>query len=420
MNFHTDIVVAGGGPAGVAAAIAAARLGGRVLLLERYGFLGGMATAALVNPFQISKINGQLIHRGIFLEVVEALQKHNAAIEGSLFGQHHIAFDHEELKFVLHHMVRNANVKLLHHVFVSGAIMQGDMVAGVQVESKSGGIRIFSKVVIDCTGDADVAVRAGAPFEKGRGGDGVLQPMTMNFNMAGVDMKRLPAREEQNKLFQEAKVSGRLTVPREKLLWFETTRSDEIHFNTTRVIRVDGTNVEDLTRAEMEGRLQVEEIVQFLKRCISGYENAHLSAIGPQIGVRETNRIVGEYVITEKDVWEGRKFDDAISSNAYPLDIHNPEGEGTVWKPLPEGVYYTVPYRALIPQKVEGILVAGRPISSTHEAHSSIRVMPHCMNIGEAAGIAAALAVKHRKRVHEVPASLIQEKLRENGAFLPS
>lgn len=402
----------------MAAAVSAARVGVKVLLVERYGFLGGMATAALVNPFQISKINGKLINRGFFLEVVQELEKQNAAIEGSLFGQFHIAFDHEILKLVLQRLVLAAKVQILHHVFVTGAILKEDRVAGVELATKAGPMRVIARVVVDCSGDADVAVRAGAPSEKGRRSDGGMQPMTMNFNVAGVDISRLPNRDEQNALFEKAKADGKLHVPREKLLWFETTHPSEIHFNTTRVVDVDGTNPEDLTRAELDGHRQVEELMVFLSESVPGYEKAYLSAMGPQIGVRETNRIVGEYVVTEKDVWEGKRFPDTISCNAYPLDIHNPGGSGTVWKPLPEGVYYQIPYRALIPKKVDGILVAGRPISSTHEAHSSIRVMPHCMNLGQAAGVAAALAAKKKIEVRDVPVNVLQEKLREGGAYI--
>lgn len=399
ITSQTEVLVCGGGPAGFAAAVASVRLGVKALLVERYGFLGGMATAGLVNPFMISK--GVKIG-GVFQEVIERLKKENACKEGELFDQPHIIFDPEILKLVLFEMVEEAKVKLLLHSLITGAIVKGKEVKGIILENKSGQSQILAKVIIDATGDGDVAALAGASFEKSK----LLQPMTLNFRVGGVEEERMPSRQEMDKLFREANLS----IPREKLLWFETVRKGEIHFNTTRI------STEDLTQAEIEGRKQVKELMEFLKSKVSGFEKAYLLSTGVQVGVRESRRILGEYVLTEKDILEGRKFTDVIARGSYPIDIHEPKGKGVIWKPLRSA--YDIPYRCLAPKSIDNLLVAGRSISVTHEALSSVRVIPTCMALGEAAGVAAALAVKEKISPRKVAVSEIQKVLIGQGSDL--
>ena len=417
MNLHsTDVLVAGGGPAGIAAAIAASRMGAKVLLIEQMGFFGGMPTAGMVSPFQISSAKGKYIIQGIFAEVVERLKKEGMARDGALFGQTHIEFDHEWLKLVLFDMLKEAGVTFLLHTFVTGAVLQKDVLKGVATQSKSGEVKILAGVTIDCTGDGDVAAHAGAPYEKGRIQDGLMQPMTLNFRLAGVDKSRLPSRDEINAVFQSAKKEGRVSIPRETLLWFETPRPDEIHVNSSRVLHVDGTKAEDLTRAEDEGRVQMVQLFRLLKEQVAGFENSYIASSGASIGIRETRRIKGEYVLTEADVMSGQKFDDQIAVASYPIDIHDPSGPGLKWQPLPEGVYYGIPYRCLLPKKVDNLLVAGRPISVDPIAFSSTRVSPTSMALGQAAGIAAALAAKKRVSPRALKVAEIQKALRDQGA----
>lgn len=399
--LQTDILVAGAGPGGFAAALGAARCGAKVLLVERYGFPGGMLSAGLVNPFQPSKVNGELLTAGIFAEVVERLKEKDSILEGELFGQPFISFDAEIFKLVLFEMLAEAKVKLLFHTLATGVVMDKNCLKGIMVENKSGNYKILAKVTVDATGDADLCFWAGAPFEK----DKNMQPMTFMFKIGGIDRSKMPSREEIDSLFLKAN----LKVPRDKLLWFESTRSDQIHINTTR-ISGDGTKAEDLIQGEVEGRRQMQEIIGFLKSQVPGFEKAYLVASAPQVGVRETRRIKGKYTLTEEDILSGRKFEDQIALGNFPIDIHQAKGKGTIWKPLPEGICYGIPYRCLIPQKVENLIVAGRPISVSHEAFSSTRVSPTCMAVGQAAGVAAALGMKN------VKLSKLQSILKEQNA----
>lgn len=291
-----DVIVAGGGTAGVAAAVAAARNGADTILIERYGFLGGTMTAGLVNPFMTFHADGEQIIEGIFQEIIDRLRGMNG------YDERTRAFDVEVMKLILDQMVREAGVKLMLHTCVIDVLMQGNIIRGVEVHNKSGKQIVLGKVVVDATGDGDVAVIAGAPYEKGRRKDGLTQPMTLNFRMGGVDLERMPPRDEINRLFREAKARGEISILRENVLWFPTTR----------IIKVDGTNAEDLTYAEIEARRQMLELIKFLKK-VPVFENAYLLMSGVQIGIRETRRIIGEYVLTGEDILKARKFEDVIA-----------------------------------------------------------------------------------------------------------
>ncbi len=409
-----DVVVVGGGTAGVAAAVAASRNGADTLLIERYGFLGGTMTAGLVNPFMTFHAGKEQIIHGIFQEIIDRLKRLGG------YDEETKAFDVEAMKIVLDQLVVEAGVKLLLHTCAVGVVMQGNTIKGVEIHNKSGKSVVFGKVIVDATGDGDVAIMAGAPYEKGRKEDGLTQPMTLNFRMGGVDIGRMPSSQEINRLFIEAKKRGEISIPRENVLWFPTTRKGEIHFNTTRIVKVDGTKAEDLTFAEVEARRQMMELVSFLKKNVPGFENAYLLMSATQIGVRETRRIIGEYVMTGEDILEARKFTDVIARGSYPIDIHSPTGEGTTIMGPPPGSSYDIPYRCLVPKNVENLLVAGRCISTTHEAQAAIRVIPIVVAIGQAAGTAAALSAKLNIPPRRLDVSLLQKTLREQGANLGS
>ncbi len=396
----------------MAAAVAAGRNGADTLLIERYGFLGGTMTACLVNPFMTFHAGKEQIIQGIFQEMIDRLKGMDDYDKGTK------AFDVEAMKIVADQMVREAGVKLMLHTCVIDALVQEKTIRGVEVHNKSGRQAVLGKVIVDATGDGDVAVMAGAPYEKGRKEDGLTQPMTLNFRMGGVDPEKMPSRQEINQLFEEAKAKGEVSIPRENVLWFPTTRKGEIHFNTTRIVKVDGTKAEDLTYAEVEARRQMIELVNFLKRKVSGFENAYLLISGSQIGIRETRRIIGEYVMTEEDVLEARKFKDVIARGSYPIDIHSPTGEGTLIKRLPPGASYDIPYGCLVPKNIDNLLVAGRCVSSTHEAQAAIRVIPIVVAMGQAAGTAAALAARLNVPPRKLKVSLLQKTLREQGANL--
>jgi hypothetical protein len=299
----------------------------------------------------------------------------------------------------------------------------------VVFETKSGPLVIRARVVVDCTGDGDVAARAGARYEIGREEDGLVQPMTLMFRM--VQFERVAfgayvrATPDQWRgvhglwdLSRQATAAGDLDLPREDLLFFGTPHEGEVSVNSTRVTRVLGTDVFDWSRAELASRRQMRQIAKFLRRYVPGFGNAYVAQSGVHTGVRETRRIVGDYRLTAADVLDARRFDDVIARGAYPVDIHNPKGSGTVLKRLPPGTAYDIPLRCLLPSGIEGLLVAGRCMSGSHEAHSSYRVMPIVMATGQAAGVCAAFAAKRDLSPRAVPAADVQAALIAQGANL--
>nr|HQA00001.1 FAD-dependent oxidoreductase [Phycisphaerae bacterium] len=384
---RTDVLVVGGGPAGLGAALGAAWAGAKVILVERYGFLGGNATAALVMPLmsfhtQRAAITrgttrllpndhgpGEPIIAGALLRFLERLVRNGGAIPPSLDTGFVVPFDPEIFKWTAIEMLDEAGVEFLFHAFASG--VRGDgQVEGVVFETKSGPIVIEAGVTVDCTGDADVAAQAGCSFEVGREPDGLVQPMTLMFRVA--DFRHSPFYEYVRthgdqwrgvhglwELVQKATQAGELNLFREDILFFDTMHSNEVAVNSVRVMRVLGTDVWDLSYAEYQGRRQVRQIIAFLRKHVPGFEESYVMQTGSQIGVRETRRIAGEYRLTADDLLKARKFEDGIARGSYPLDIHNPAGKGTELKHLPPGEWYDIPLRALLPQHVERLLVAG-------------------------------------------------------------
>ena len=442
----TDVLVVGGGPAGIGAAIGAVQAGARVILAERYGFLGGNATAALVMPLmsfhtQIPQKErrgattllptdhgpGEPVVGGALAKLLARLVSVGGAIPPTLATGYVVPFDPEWFKIVALDLLDEAGVQLLFHAFASGIIGE-KRVEGVVFETKSGPLAIRAKVTIDCTGDADIAVQAGTPTEVGRL-DGLVQPMTLMFRMAEFHRAAFEAYVKQHPqewrgvhglwdLVRKATAAGELKLPREDILFFATPHEGEVSVNSTRVTRVLGTDVWDLSYAEWMSRRQMRQIAEFLRRYVPGFEKSYVMQSGVNVGVRETRRIIGDYQLTADDVLSARKFDDAIARGAYPVDIHNPTGTGTVLKRLPPGEAYDIPLRCLMPRDVDGLVVAGRCISGTHEAHSSYRVMPIVMATGQAAGVTAAIAARRGAQPREVGVREIQHELVRQGASL--
>jgi len=410
----TDVLVAGGGPAGIAAAVIAARRGARTVLIERYGFLGGMATAGLVNPFMGWHAGGEPLVAGVFREMLDLM----AAIGGYGGEREPTAFDPEVFKLVADQLCRQAGVQVRFHTLVTRADVSGSAITAVHTESKSGPEQWTARVYIDCTGDADVAFLAGVPCDEGREADHLTQPMTLNFRMADVDIERMPSREEINALFDTAKAEGRVTCPRENVLWFHTLKPGVVHFNTTRVTGLSATKADDLTAAEFEARQQAHELARFLVSDVPGFERAYLQQSAAQIGVRESRRIRGQYALTADDVVQARKFPDGIARSNYPIDIHSPTGAGTDIRGVAEGDYYEIPYRCLLPQGIDNLLVAGRCVSSTHEGQAALRIMPTCFAMGEAVGVAAALACRQSISPQEVEPESLRQALRDQGQIV--
>lgn len=407
MQQDYDIVVVGGGPGGVGAAVGAAKEGASVLLIERYGFLGGMATAGLVNPFMPYSIGGKALTSAVFDELLQRLRDAGALSEGGLI------FDDEVMKIVLDQMMLAHGVNLLLHATFVGLEMAGKQIVRVHTTGKSGQLDLAGKVFVDATGDGDLAAQAGAPCEMGRRSDGLCQPMTLCFRVGGVtgEPNAGELRRELTELFQAAKAAGEIENPREDILVFGTMLPGVYHFNTTRIVQRSGTSTEDLTAAELEGRRQVAELIQLFRQRSPRFERAHLLKIAPQVGVRESRRVMGEYLLTMHDVIEAVKFADGIARSNYPIDIHSPTGEGTVIQHLPPGEYYEIPYRCLVPKAVDNLLIGSRCISATHEAHASLRIMPVVAGIGEAAGIAAAWAAREGVKPQEIDGARLKERV---------
>jgi hypothetical protein len=417
-----DVLVVGGGPGGIGAAVSAARNGAKTILVERFGSFGGTWTAGI-----LSAIMPYPYVKGIFAEVVTGWQKRGGWNEGHWGAQDGWGgggtYDSEVAKVVLDRLVVDAGVTPFFFAQVASVIREGSRVRGVIIESKEGRQVILARMVIDSSGDGDVSVMAGVPSDKGREEDGAVQPMTMIFKMTGVDDERATASKQADhdftKAWQAAKARGEVTVPREDVLATRNPKAGEWNFNTTRIINKDGTKLRDVTDAMIEGRRQVAEVAAFLRKNIPGFENAVVSETAPHIGVRETRRIRGDYTVSTQDIVEVTPFEDCIARGNWFIDIHSPTGEGTVRVYPPDGKWYEVPYRTIRAQGIDNLLVASRCIDSSHEAHAAIRVTPQVMAIGEGAGAAAALCVKlGLKSTRDLDAKLLRETLRKQGAFV--
>ena len=455
-----DVVVVGGGTAGAIAGIAAARTGARTLLVEQYGSLGGVLTLGMslkgVNDGEGKKALG-----GIGEELIAAARTIEGATEvtqhprhGSIMGQ-----DPEAMKLKLFEMVRDSGLNLLLHTFLIDTLGDRGSVQAIRVANKAGIEIIPGRCFVDCTGDGDLAARAGAEFVHGREADGLVQPVSAIFRVGDVDLDRTWKYLEEHpedfetpegyagdeysvakfrsrpgvgvagfrSLIRKAREAGDHTIPRDDMGFNPLPGRREVTINITRVHGIDGTDPDDLTRAEIETQLQVLQGTRFLRKYVPGFENCYVVSNPFQVGVRETRHVLGAYVLTAEDVMTGRDFDDQVARGAYPLDIHDvshekpPEGSnvgggGTDLSKIDRS--YGIPARALIPRKIANVVVGGRPISATHAAAASARGQPVCMATGHAAGVIAALSGTRGVSPSRLDIRSVQSELARQNAVL--
>ena len=441
---EVDVLVVGAGPAGICAGISAARNHARTLVVDSAGCIGGAATLNYVGPFMTSydAKNEYMIIRGLFKEILDQMKEEGGAIDPEeieaetprsgfyRIGHAHVGpFDHECYKKVCTDLLVESGAQLLLYTQFVDVLKENNSLKGVVIANKNGLSAIKAKIVIDCTGDGDVAVRSGVGFELGRVEDGNMQPATLFFRVNNVDTEELSAhirehREEIRPFYGpfswliREKQEEWGDVPRGEVCLFEDVEPGEYRMNVTRILDVDGTKAEDLTRAEIEGLRQAHKVFSFLKKNAAGFKNAHFLDTAPAVGIRETRHIDGVYRLTVDDVKAAAVPDDTIAVMATNMDTHNKDNPGGTYYTLQNGRYFGVPYRCLLPKGVDNLLVAGRCISADAMAGSAIRMIPCCMVFGQAAGTAAALSLQQQCLPGDVDTKELRKVLHDQGAYL--
>ena len=405
---EVDVAVAGGGPAGVGAALAAARAGAKTLLVERYGSLGGMWTTGLLNPLFDHRNKG-----GIVRELVRTLKARGAWRDGGFLT----TFDIEPLKFLLDELMEKAGVDVLLHTWVADAVVEGGEVKGLLVENKSGRGAILAQVFVDCTGDGDVAARAGAPCEKGRPEDGLMQPLTLMFRLSGCQFLQKGSGDLYGLMEKAAKTLNVKLPPFRRPWVIPLPNSGDAVVQAVHVYGVDATDARQLSAACTAARKEARLLCEIFRQ-IPELREARLVATAEQIGIRETRRVVGGYVVSLEDMVAGRRHPDGICLASFGVDIHPIKPADRDHARMPRIKPYHIPYRSLVPRRIERLLMAGRCISGTHEAHASYRVTGDCTAMGEAAGLAAAWCVSKGTTPRAIDGAKLREALRSRRTIL--
>ena len=412
-KLYTDILVVGSGPSGFAAAYSAAKSGVRVVLVEQNGDVGGISTSGLMSHWTGS------CESPLYKEI---LIRSAAVNEGEFKDKIVPTIDPEKLKTLYLEMLDEVGVKILLYTFAVDTLCDGDKVLGITVANKSGMTDIYSTITIDATGDGDIAAHAGAEFILGRDKDNKMQPATLMFKVAGVDFSKaafIPSFEttyQTEKGELQALAKQHIPSPAGHILTYKTTLPGVVTCNMTNATGIDGTRAEDLTQATITCRKQIDDIVRYLREFVPGYENCFVISSASLIGIRETRHFKGKYTLTEQDILEAKVFDDYVVKDAcFNFDVHNITGSGLdktgIQKHFKQNKGYTIPYRCLLPELKENLLLCGRNISGTHMAHSNFRAMPICVGIGEAAGVAAAISVKENCCLEDVDVEKIRDRI---------
>lgn len=408
MEEMYDLIVAGGGVAGVAAAVSAAREGLRVLLAEQTGVTGGAMTNALVYPFMRYTLrkSGRVLAAGLFAEMQERWKAYRDT-------------SWETYKLVFDDLLSEAGAEMLFHAQLFDVTTKDRQVTEISVATCAGKRSLRARMFIDTTGDGELFYLAGCDCQLGRQEDGFCQPMTTCFRLGNVDIARFQAeRPMLEERYRARQAEGKITNPRENILVFFGLGEGIVHFNTTRVIRHDPTDPAALSRAEMIARRQVWEMVKFLREESEAFSHCTLLSLANRIGVRESRKLKGVHILTAEELERGVYFPDTVALGNYGVDIHNPTGTGTTVHYLSDEAYYSIPYRSLLPKEYDNLLVAGRCLSATHEAQSAVRIMPTCVCMGQAAGIAAAVAAETGTALSGVDTDAVRRRLTERGAVL--
>lgn len=416
-SLRYDVVIAGGGPAGIAAALESARSGAKTALLERYGVLGGNMTMGCVGPLLGSIAKGTIVQ-----EIENEL--------GVIFGR---SIDVEYAKYVFVRMLTQAGVDIYYQTLLTDVDVRDETIVSATAVGKCGAYDFHAKIYIDATGDGDLAYYAGCPYQIGRAGDALVQPASLMFVISGIDpAQKLTCEHEEHhtvmsngrdylQLCKDACASGELPPSVNIVRLYLMPNPGERMVNATQSNGVDPFRAEDLQQAELELRSQIELVMKFLRKNVPGFEQVQIKAGANTLGVRESRRILGDYVLTDTDIISGRTFQDvAVHYANFPIDIHNPSGAGqSETEGCPYGARpYDIPFACMRPLGVNNLFTAGRCISGTHRSHASYRVMRICMAMGQAAGSAAAFAAVNGLGTRQVDYSEVQRRLTEKGVQL--
>jgi len=446
-SCEADVLVAGAGAAGLTAAIAAARNGAKVLLIDNNGYLGGVS--AMLSWLGFHDNRYRQVVKGLAAEYVTRLQRQGEASRYVFDPKcsSAVSLNSHAWKILAIQLCQEAGVKLMLQTLIVDTLRDGEKVSGVIVEHKSGRQYAYAKIVIDCTGDGDVAARGGAQWQKGRTKDGLVQSPTLVFRVGGIDRaafiaackdraygyrewllpypdlwEKMVRRIDTEPLFitggfasliEKARRAGDFDVPQSRLVGVKTHVPDEYLVVSTRVLGLDPTDVLSMTDAYAKTYQQIPVILNFFRRYLPGFANAQLREIAPMLGVRESRRIVGDYMLEAEDLITGRIFEDSVCMGGYHIDIHRPTG---TWVESRNVEAYTIPLRSLVAKDLDGLLMAGKCLSATHEAVASTRVIPICMAQGQAAGTAAAVAVQKCRTIREIAVKELQDTLTSQGA----